>query len=115
MKFIFELLTSPLGLPIPWYIEYIILIAVNTIAFELAFAAVGKLYSGDIIHGRRSGSILHWTIRFFAFFVLWAIIYGIIAFVKLCLANWIWVVSIVGVLVVITLAILTTFKLCRKR
>ncbi len=115
MKFIFELLTSPLGLPIPWYIEYIILFAVNTIAFELAFAAVGKLYSGDIIHGRRSGSVLHWIIRFISFFVLWAIVYGLIAFVKLCIANWIWVVSIVCTLAVIAIAILTTLKLSRKR
>lgn len=63
MKFIFELLTSPLGLPIPWYIEYIILLVVNTVAFKLAFAAVGELYSDSIIHGKKTGSILHWIIR----------------------------------------------------
>ena len=115
MKFIFELLTSPLGLPIPWYVEYIILVVVNTAAFELAFAAVGKLYSGDIIHGRKTGSVLHWIIRLVAFFVLWAVLYGLVAFVKLCIVNWIWVVSILGALIFITLSILITVKLCKKR
>ncbi len=115
MKFIFELLTSPLGLPIPWYIEYIILLVVNTVAFKLAYAAVGKLYSGDTIHGRKSGRVLHWIIRFFAFFVLWAILYGLIAFIKFCIIHWIWAVSIAGVLIVITLVILVTVKFCKKR
>ncbi len=115
MKFIFELLTSPLGLPIPWYIEYIILLVVNTVAFELAYAAVGKLYSGDIIHGRKSGKVLHWIIRFFAFFVLWAILYGLIVFIKLCIAHWILVVSIAGALLTVAFAILVTVKICKKR
>ncbi|MCM1296442.1 MAG: hypothetical protein NC311_12965 [Muribaculaceae bacterium] len=115
MKFIFELFTSPLGLPIPWYIEYIILLAVNTVAFELAFAAVGKFYSGEIIHGRKSGSILHWIIRFFAFFVLWAILYGLISFIKLCIAHWVMVVSIIGALLAIVLAIFITVKVLKNR
>lgn len=115
MKFIFELLTSPLGLPIPWYIEYLILLVVNTLAFELAYAAVGKLYSGNIIHGKKSGRVLHWTIRIIAFIVLWAILYALIAFVKLCIAHWIWVVSILGAIIVLALSVLITLKLCKKR
>ncbi|MDE6434650.1 MAG: hypothetical protein K2L07_10545 [Lachnospiraceae bacterium] len=114
-KFIFELLTSPLGLPIPWYIEYIVLLVVNSVAFELAYAAVGKLYSGNIIHGRKTGSILHWTVRILAFFALWAVLYGLIALVKLCIAHWILVVSILGAIIVLTLSILITAKLCKKR
>lgn len=114
MKLIFELLTSPLGLPIPWYIEYIILIVVNTVAFELAFAAVGKLYYDNIIHGKKTGSILHWIARILAFLVLWAVLYGLIAFVKLCIAHWIWVVSILGAIILLSLSILITVKLCKK-
>lgn len=114
MKLIFELLTSPLGLPIPWYIEYIILIVVNTVAFELAFAAVGKLYSDNIIHGKKTGSVLHWIVRILAFLVLWAVLYGLIAFVKLCIAHWIWAVSILGAIILLSLSILITVKLCKK-
>lgn len=114
MKLIFELLTSPLGLPIPWYIEYIILIVVNTVAFELAFAAVGKLYSDNIIHGKKTGSVLHWIVRILAFLVLWAVLYGLIAFAKLCIAHWIWVVSILGAIILLSLSILITVKLCKK-
>ena len=115
MKFIFELLTSPLGLPIPWYIEYIILLVVNTVAFELAFAAVGELYSDSIIHGKKTGSVLHWIIRILAFLVLWAVLYGLIAFVKLCIAHWIWVISILGTIILLSLSILITVRLCKKR
>lgn len=115
MEFIFELLTNPLGLPVPWYIEYIILLVVNIIAFELAFRAVGKLYSGDIIHGSKSGRVLHWIIRFVAFFVLWAVLYGLIALVKFCIAHWIWVVSILGAIIAISLAILISVKLIKRR
>lgn len=114
MKLIFELLTSPLGLPIPWYIEYIILIVVNTVAFELAYAAVGKLYSDNIIHGKKTGSVLHWIVRILAFLVLWAVLYGLIAFVKSCIAHWIWVVSILGAIILLSLSILITVKLCKK-
>ena len=32
-KFIFDLLTDPLGLPIEWYYEYLILAAIGTIAY----------------------------------------------------------------------------------
>ena len=114
MKLIFELLTSPLGLPIPWYIEYIILIVVNTVAFELAFAAVGKLYSDNIIHGKKTGSVLHWIVRILAFLVLCGLLYRLIAFVKLCIAHWIWVVSILGAIILLSLSILITVKLCKK-
>lgn len=115
MKFIFEILTSPLGLPIPWYIEYIILLVVNTVAFELAFATVGKLYSDNIIHGKKTGSIVHCFIRLLAFFALWAVLYGLIALVKLCIAHWILVVSILGAIIIFSLLILITVKLCKKR
>lgn len=113
MKFIFELLTSPLGLPIPWYVEYIILVVVNTVAFELAFAAVGKLYSSNIIHGRKTGSVFHWIIRIFSFFVLWAVLYGLIALVKLCIVHWVWTVSILSAIIVISLAIVVAIKLVK--
>lgn len=115
MKFIFELLTSPLGLPIPWYAEYIILVVVNTVAFILAFAAVGELYTGHVIHGKKTGHVLHWIIRIAAFFVLWAVLYGLIALVKLCIAHWVWVVSILGALIVISLAIFISVKLLKSR
>ena len=44
MKIIFDLLTSPLGLPIAWYWEYLIIWAISGIAYRVAFALVGNLY-----------------------------------------------------------------------
>ena len=36
-KFIFELATEPLGLPIEWYYEWIILLVIGEIAYHVAY------------------------------------------------------------------------------
>ena len=75
-KFVFELLTSPLGLPIHWICEYLILGFIGVIAYKFAFKQVGDLYDCGIISGSFSGSLLHWVIRLIAFSFLWANTYG---------------------------------------
>ena len=48
-KFIFDLATEPLGLPIEWYYEWIILLVIGEIAYHVAYDKVGALYhSGSI-------------------------------------------------------------------
>ena len=66
-KLFFELLTDPLGLPIDWIYEYIILGVIGVIAYRFAFNTVGNLYNSEMIYGRFSGSLFHWIIRLFAF------------------------------------------------
>lgn len=95
-KFIFDILTDPLGLPIEWYWEYIILAAIGFVAYIVAFNCVGDMYSDGMISGSTSGSFFHWLIRFVLFVVLWAITYGIIAAVKWLTANWVLVLCILG-------------------
>ena len=55
-KFIFDLATEPLGLPIEWYYEWIILGIIGYIAYLTAYDKVGSLYRGDFISGRTAGS-----------------------------------------------------------
>ena len=70
-KFIFEILTDPLGLPIEWYWEYLILAVIGVVAYAVAYRCVGDMYSGGMIDGSTSGSFFHWLIRLILFVVLW--------------------------------------------
>ena len=95
-KLIFEILTDPLGLPIEWYWEYIILLVIGAVAYAVAYRCVGDMYSGGMIDGSTSGSFFHWLIRLILFVILWAVTYGIIAAVKWLTDNWVLVLSILG-------------------
>lgn len=77
-RFIFDIATDPLRLPIEWYYEWIILFVIGCIAYSIAYDKVGRLYHGDFISGRVAGSFFHWIIRTFYFIVMWAITYGVI-------------------------------------
>ena len=95
-KFIFDLLTDPLGLPIEWYWEYIVLLVIGAVAYAVAYRCVGDMYSGGMIDGSTSGSFFHWLIRLILCVILWAVTYGIIAVVKWLTDNWVLVLSILG-------------------
>lgn len=108
-KLLFEFLTEPLGLPIEWYWEYVILAVIGTFAYIIAYNCVGSMYSEGLISGRGIGSFFHWLIRLVFFVIIWAITYGIIALVKWICANWILVLCILGGIVVLaaTISIIT--------
>ena len=95
-KFIFEILTDPLGLPIEWYWEYLILAGIGAVAYAVAYRCVGDMYSGGRIDGSTSGSFFHWLIRLILFVALWAVTYRIIAVVKWLTDNWVLVLCIKG-------------------
>lgn len=76
-KFIFEILTDPLGLPIEWYWEYLILAVIGVVAYAVAYRFVGDMYSGGMIDGSTSGSFFHWLIRLILFVALWAVTYPV--------------------------------------
>lgn len=94
-KFLFDLLTDPLGLPIDALYEYVILLVLNFIAYKIAW---------DASPGGRRGSEIHWSVRIVVFVVLWAITYGVIAAVKWLFENWLLIVSVLGFIVMVTAA-----------
>ncbi len=73
IRLIYDLLRSPLGLPINCVYEYIILAVEGFIAFQVAYELAGRF--GIDSEGR---SILHWVFRFLIFFALWAITWIVI-------------------------------------
>lgn len=54
LSFLFDRITDPLGLPIAWYWEWIILAVIELAAFAIAFRAVGDLYDGGMNQRQRS-------------------------------------------------------------
>ena len=112
-KFIFEILTDPLGLPIEWYWEYLILAVIGVVAYAVAYRCVGDMYSGGMIDGSTSGSFFHWLIRLIV--ALWAVTYGIIAAVKWLTDNWELVLYIMGGVVVVVGIATVIVIMIRKR
>ena len=113
-KVIFDFLTEPLGLPIEWYWEYLILAVIGLIAYVIAFRAVGDMYDSGAISGSVAGSYFHWLIRLIFFAVIWAITYGVIVAVKWLCANWILALCILGG-IVLAVGILTGVFLLRQK
>ena len=109
LKLLFEFLAEPLGLPIEWYWEYVILAVIGTFAYIIAYNCVGSMYKGGLISGRGIGSFFHWLIRLVFFVIIWAATYSIIALVKWICANWIMVLCILGGIMVLaaTISIIT--------
>ena len=105
-KFLFDLLTDPLGLPIDALYEYVILLVLNFIAYKIAW---------DASPGGRWGSEIHWSVRIVVFVVLWAITYGVIAAVKWLFENWLLIVSVLGFIVLVTAATVLIAKRFKRK
>ncbi len=101
-KLFFDLLIDPLGLPIEWYYEYLILAVIGAVAYGIAYRCVGDMYHMGAIDGRTSGSFFHWLIRLILFVVLWAVTYGTIVAGRWITANWVMVVCILSGIVAVT-------------
>lgn len=95
-KFLFEILTDPLGLPINALWEYLIIAVINAVAFKIAWEASP---------GGFGGSAIHWAVRLIAFVIIWAVTYGVIALAKWIFANWIIALCIVAGIVVLGIVI----------
>lgn len=116
-KLLFELLTDPLGLPIPYIYEYMILAIIGVFAYVIAYNLVGKLYNNDLIDGKVFGKIFHWTIRTVVFVLLWAVSYGMIKvffFIRANLEITI-VVLFISVFVFLVIGLLIKYRKVHKQ
>ena len=105
LKFVFTILTDPLGLPINALWEYLILLVLNEIAYRIAWEASP---------GGFGGSAIHWAVRTISFVVMWAVTYGIITAVKWIFAHWVLVLSIIGIILLV-FGIVAVVVLRRKK
>lgn len=100
-KLFFEILKQPLGLPISPIYEYILLLVIGEIAFQIAW----KLSPGG-----HFGSEIHWLVRVPTFLALWFVLYAAILIVKLVIAHWIFVLSVMGGITVLALGVVILIR-----
>ena len=76
--------------------NYIAMAIVGLIAFTIAWNIVGSLYRDHLISGSAIGSILHWTIRFIVFIILFTVVSVVFRVIKIILIIplWIWAIVI---------------------
>ena len=101
LKVLYEILVSPLGLPINPIWEYFIILLVGEIAHELAFW---------ISPGGVFGSLIYWVSKFLVFVAVWAILYGVISAVKFVISNWIWFIIVGIILLIVSIILIIIFK-----
>lgn len=94
MNILYEILTSPLGLPISPVWEYVILFVVGEIVHEIAW---------NVSPGGRFGSLIYWVTKLIVFVLIWAVLYGIIKAVQFVIAHWVWFAIGAGLLLVGTI------------
>lgn len=103
-KVIFELVTNPLGLPIKWHYEVLVLALIGAVAFRVAFDEVKFLYHG-FISGKEAGSFFHWLIRTIVFVAIWAVTYGVIWIGKLIWKHKLYVTIGISCIVAVVLGV----------
>jgi len=67
LKYIFEFLTDPLSLQLPWYQEWIALWLIGEVAYRIAFEKTG-IWGRGFTSAEKS--IMHWMIRLPIYVVL---------------------------------------------
>lgn len=107
LKFLYELFTSPLGLPIDPIWEYLIILVVGEIAHEIAYWVSPG--------GKTFGSVVYWVTKLLTFIAMWAVLYGIIVAVQFVAKYWIWFASIGGGLVVMTIVVIWIVNYKKKK
>lgn len=107
LKFLYELFTNPLGLPIDPLLEYLIILVVGEIAHEIAYWVSPG--------GKTFGSVVYWFTKLLTFIAMWAVLYGIIVAFQFVTKYWIWFASIGGGLVVMTIVVLWIVHYKKKK
>lgn len=105
-KFLFELFTDPLSLPINPMYEYIILAVIGVFAFKIAW---------EISPGGIFGSEIHWSVRFIAFVVLWTVADFAIMAVQWLINNWMLTLIIICSIIAIIVAICLTVMVIKRK
>lgn len=77
-RFLFDLLTDPLGLPVNDLWEYAILALIALVAFGIGW---------QLSCAGTWGFVIHWVARALVFFVLWAVMYILLAALQWVIAH----------------------------
>lgn len=109
LKILFEYLTDSYALLENPIHNYIIMGVVGLIAYFIAFGIVGWFYNEKMIRSSTAGSILHWTIRFIVFLVIYytfATVIRIYNWIKSIPVHVWWIVLIIILVSIVMIVIL---------
>ncbi len=109
-RFIFDMATDPLSLPINPLYEWAILGVIGIFAYVVAFRLVGDMYDSGDISGSTLGSIFHWIIRFLIFIAVWFVTYTVIVVGQWIAAHWVIIASVAGALALTITIAYATYK-----
>lgn len=101
-RFIFDILSDPLGLPVNDLWEYAILAVIGMIAFVTGWEASRRGVFCSVIHG---------AVSLLTFLILWAAAYALMAAVQWAIAHLILVCGVVAIAMAGVLT-LSVAKLC---
>lgn len=115
-KLLFQYLTDSYALLENPVDNYYIMGVVGVISFIIAYGIVGWFYDGNLISGSSAGSILHWTIRFIVFVVIYyAVATGIRIYKWIVeLPTYVWWILGLSLFAIGTAAILIKITSLRK-
>jgi len=105
MKLLYELLISPLGLPINPIWEYLIILLIGEIVHEIAY---------KVSPGGAFGSLIYWLTKIVAFFVIWAFLYFTIIAIQFIIDNWI-ICLLIACVLLIGIVFFYKFTMERKK
>ena len=103
LKVLFQYLTDSYALLENPVDNYIIMGVVGVIAFLVAYRIVGWFYDENIISSSGAGSVLHWSIRFIVFVVIYYVIATIIRLYKwvVGLPTYVWWIALTVVITIV--------------
>ncbi len=111
LKPIFEMITGEYVMFDNIIYNYIIMTVIGLFAFGIAWRCVGKLYDNNIISGKSSGSLIHWTIRLIVFIVLFYIFNLSIWLTKFVYVHRYIIFIIICIIALLTIIITIVYKI----
>lgn len=115
LKPIFEMITGEYVMFDNIIYNYIIMTVIGLFAFGIAWRCVKKLYDNNIISGKNSGSLIHWTIRLVVFVALFYIFNLLIWLTKFIYIHRQIICTIICSIVILAIIIRIIYKIIKRK
>lgn len=117
LKVLFEYLTESYALLENPLHNYIIMGIVGFIAYFIAYGIVGWFYNKKMIRSKGAGSIMHWSIRFIVFLVIYYAAATVIRLYKwiISIPVNVWWIVFITILTISVMVKISKFILVRKK
>ena len=115
LKPIFEMITGEYIMFDNIIYNYVIMTVIGVFAFGIDWRCVGKLYDNNIISGKNSGSLIHWTTRLVVFIALFYIFNLLIWLTKFIYIHRQIICIIICSIVIFAIIITIIYKIIKRK